>query len=102
PRDAGNPDREVIYSAGRASDIERYQCLSVAEPNNFYAALFRLADYCETEHFLIKIDGSLQISDLNADMVDVCGLEVDVVLRTCCRSARGKHRETLDQVSTGE
>src|SRR5262245_60275062 len=25
PRGAGNPNREMIYSAGRASDIERYQ-----------------------------------------------------------------------------
>src|SRR5438552_13773596 len=102
PREAGNPDREVINSAGRASDIERYQRLGVAEPNNFYSALFGLADHSKTEHFLIEVDGLLQITDLNADMVDVCGFEVDVFLRGCRGSARGEHREALDQFSTGE
>jgi hypothetical protein len=44
----------------------------------------------------------LQISDLNADMVDVCSFEIDVFLSGGGRAARRQQRETLNQFSTGE
>jgi hypothetical protein len=34
-----------------------------------------LADDGEIEHFLIEVDGTLQVRNLNADMVDIRGLK---------------------------
>src|ERR1700682_3158272 len=63
-----------------------------------------LAHHGETERFLIKIYGTLQIGDLNADMVDVRAFETGPLwFGRGGRSAGGnQHRETPNQFSTGE
>jgi hypothetical protein len=48
------------------------------------------------ERLPIKVDGALQISDLNADMVDVCSFEIDFFLSGGGRAARRWHSETLN------
>ena len=102
PAMTGYPNCEMIDSAGRAPVVERDQCFGVAEPNNFNSSLLCLARYSKAEHLPIEVDGALQISDLNADMVDVCSFEIDVFLSGGSRAARRQHRETLNQFSTGE
>jgi hypothetical protein len=78
----------MIDSAGRAPVVERDHRPGVAEPNNFNSSLFCLAHYSKPEHLPIEVDGALQISDLNADMVDVCSFEIDVFLSGGSRAAR--------------
>jgi len=82
--------------------VERDQRLGVAEPNDLDSALFCLARYSKPEHLPIEVDGALQISDLNADMVDVRSFEIDIFLSGGSRAACCQHRETLNQFSTGE
>ena len=82
--------------------VERDQRLGVAEPNNFNSSLFCLARYSKPEHLLIEVGGALQISNLNADMVDVRSFEIDIFLSGGGRTACRQHRETLNQFSTGE
>ena len=98
----GYPNCEMIDSAGRAPVVERDQNFGVAEPNNFDSSFFRLAHDREPEHLPIEVGGALDVSDLNADMVDVCSFEIDVFLSGGSRAARRQHRETLNQFSTGE
>jgi hypothetical protein len=102
PAVTGYPNGEMIDSAGRASVVERDQGSGVAEPNNFYSSFFRLAHDGEPEHLPIEVGGALDVSDLNADMVDVRSFEIDVFLSGGSRAARRQHRETLNQFSTGE
>src|SRR5258708_7751327 len=94
------PDREVIHNSGRALMVERDQRPGDTEANNSMRLV--LADHGETEHFLIKIDGTLQIRDLNADMVDVRTLEIDVFLGGGGGCAGSQHRETSSQLAAGE
>src|SRR5216117_766594 len=62
-----------------------------------------LADDGEVEHFLIEVDGTLQVRNLNADMVDVRGLEIDIVLGSSGRRSAGcQHRETSNQLPAAE
>ena len=98
--ETGYPDRKVIHNSGRASMVQRDQHLGVTKANDFARLL--LANDGETEHFLIKIDGTLQVRDMNADVVDVRGLEIDVFLGGGGRSARSQDRETSNQFSTAE
>src|SRR5262249_19242439 len=93
-------DREVVNDCSRALTVERDQRPGVTEANN--AQRLILADHGETKHFLIELDGTLQIRDLNTDVVDVRSLEIDVVLGSDGRSAGRQHRETLNQFSTAE
>src|ERR1700730_13011664 len=81
--------------------IERDQRPVVAEANN--SERFVLANHREAEHLLIKIDGTLQVGDLNADMVDIRGLEIEILLSggSGC-SARSQHGETSNQFSTAQ
>src|SRR3977135_2328431 len=92
----------MINSAGRTAVVEGDQRLGVAEPNDFDSSLFCLAHYSEPEHLPIEVDGALQISDLNADMVDVRSFEIDVFLSGRSRATCRQHRKTLNQFSTGE
>ena len=80
--------------------VERDQRPVITEANNSERLI--LADHRETEHFLIEIDGTLQIRNLNADVVDVRGLEIDLVLGGGGRSASRQHRETGNQFSTAQ
>jgi len=80
--------------------VERDQRPGGAEANDSVRLV--LADHRETKHFLIEIDGPLQIRDLNADMVDVRTLEIDIFLGGGSRSAGSQHRETSNQFSTAE
>lgn len=77
--------------------IERDKRPGGTEPNNSERLV--LADHGETEHFLIKVDGTLQIRDLDADMVDVRGLEIHVFLGSGGGSTGSQHREALNQLS---
>jgi len=61
--------------------VERDQHLGVAEAND--SARLVLADHREAEHLLIEVDGTLQVRDMNADMVDVRAFEIDVFLGDC-------------------
>ena len=78
----------MINSAGRAPMVERDQRFGVAESNNFNSSLFCLAHYGKAEHLPIEVDGPLQVSDLNADMVDVRSFESVVFLSGGGRAAR--------------
>src|SRR5262249_6145871 len=100
PAETRYPDREVIDDAGRTAMIERDQHLGVAEAN--YSAGLVLAYHGEAEHLLIEIDGALQVGDVNADVVDIGVLEIDVFLRGGRRCAGGEHCEPSNQVSTVE
>ena len=82
--------------------VEGDQRLGVAEPNNFNSSFFCLARYSKPEHLPIEVGGALNVSDLNADMVDVRSFKIDVFLSGGSRAARRQHRETLNQFSTGE
>src|SRR5258706_10687747 len=96
-------DREVIDNSGRALMIERDQRPGVSEANDSERLV--LADHREAEHFFIEVDGTLQIRDLNADMVDVRGLEVDLCLGGGSRSGGSsgrQQRESADELSTAE
>lgn len=78
--------------------IERDQRPVVAEANN--TERFVLANHREAEHLLIKIDGTLQVRDLNADMIDIRVSEIELLLSGAGgRSARSQHRETSNQFS---
>src|SRR5207237_9846815 len=88
--ETGYPDREVIDNCGGALTVERDQRPVITEANNSERLI--LADHRETEHFLIEIDGTLEIRNLNADVVDVRGLEIDLVRRGGGRSPSRPHR----------
>src|SRR5712671_790508 len=69
PVETGYSDREVIHDAGRASAVHGDQHLGVDEAND--SAGLVLANHREAEHLLVEIDGTLQVRDMNADVVDV-------------------------------
>src|ERR1700733_9687185 len=93
-------DRKVVHNSRRALTIERDQRPRIAEANN--ATRLVLADHREAEHFLVEIDRALQIGDLNADMIDVCALEIALFLRDGSRSAGSQDRERSSEISPGE
>jgi len=98
--ETGYPDCKLIHNSGWALTVERDQCPGRAEPNNSKRLV--LANDRKAEHFLIEIDGALQVRDLNAHMIDVCTLEIEVFLGRGGRSAGRQHRETANQFSTAE
>jgi hypothetical protein len=79
----------VIHNAGWALLVERDQHLGVTEVSN--SELLVVTHHWQIKDFLIKIDGTLQISDLNADMVDGRHFEIDIFL-----SGRHPTTDTLD------
>src|SRR5260221_8066588 len=90
----------MVGRPGRASMVERDQHrLAVAEANDIRVGP---AHHRESEHFLIKRDGTLQVRDMNADVVDIRGLKLDLVLSRGdgAPSTGSQQRETGDQVST--
>src|SRR5215831_10456887 len=98
--ETGYADCKVIHNTRRALTVEGDQCPVGAEADNSKRLV--LANDRETEHFLVKIDGMLQIRDLNAHMINVRTLEFQVFLGGGRRSAGSQHRETADQFSTAE
>src|SRR5579871_1539541 len=99
PAETGYPDREVVNNSGWASMVEGDQHLGIAEANNSARSVF--ADHSEAEHFLIELDGTLRVRDVNADVVDIRVLEVDAFLGDGAPT-RSQHRETLYQLATTE
>src|SRR6266566_5222104 len=99
--ETGYANREVIDNFGRALTVQRDQSPVRTETNDSERLV--LADDGEVEHFLIEVDGTLQVRNLNADMVDVRGLEIDIVLGSSGRRSGGcHHRETSNQLPTAE
>src|SRR5215813_3195004 len=84
--ETGYANREVIDNFGRALTVQRDQSPVRTEPNDSERLV--LADDGEVEHFLIEVDGTLQVRNLNADMVDVRSLEIDIVLGSAGRPLR--------------
>jgi hypothetical protein len=76
--EAGYADRKVVHNSGGALTVKRDQRPVGPEADN--SEWLVLADDGEAEHFLIEFDGALQIRDLNADMINLGSLEIDVVL----------------------
>src|SRR5213593_3593906 len=94
-------DREVIDNFGRALTVQRDQSPVRTETNDSQRLV--LADDGEVEHFFIEVDGTLQVRNLNADMVDVRGLQIDIVLGSPGRRSGGcQHRETSNQLPAAE
>src|SRR5260221_3584186 len=91
PAETRYPDREVIDDAGRASMVERDQHLGVAEAND--SAWLVLANHREAEHLLIEVDGTLQVRDMNTDVIDVRGFEIDVFPGDCGGPTGSQHGE---------
>jgi hypothetical protein len=99
--ETGYANREVIDNFGRALTVQRDQSPVRTETNDSERLV--LANDGEVEHFFIEVDGTLQVRNLNADMVDVCGLEIDIVLGSPGRRSGGcQHRETSNQLPTAE
>ena len=94
PAETRYPDREVIDDAGRASMVERDQHLGVAEAND--SAWLVLANHREAEHLLIEVDGTLQVRDMNTDVIDVRILEIKAFLGNCGGSASSQYRQTAN------
>src|SRR5437870_5532991 len=90
--ESGSLERNELHNAGRALTVERNKRPVGPDADNSERLV--LADHGESEHFLIKIDGALHIRDLDADMVDLSTLEIDVFLGGGDRSARSQHRKT--------
>src|SRR5207244_9517752 len=82
-------NREVIDNFGRALTVQRDQSPIRTETNDSERLV--LADDGEVEHFLIEVDGTLQVRNLNAEIVDVLGLEMDIVLGSSGRRTGGCH-----------
>jgi len=98
--EARNPNRKMIHNSGGALAIKRDQRPVGPEADNSERLV--LADYGEAEHFLIEFGGALQIRNLNADMIDLGSLEIDVFLGGGGRSARSQQREASNQLSPRE
>ena len=72
-------------------------------PRRTISAGFSLAHDGEAEHLLIEVDGALQVGDVDADMIDVGGLEVDGLLGGSGGApGSSQHRETLRQLAAGK
>src|SRR5712671_4011622 len=90
----------MVDCSGRTSMVEGDQHrLAVAEANDFRIGP---AHHREPEHLLIKRDGTLQVRDMNADVVDIRGLKLDLILSRGGGgpSTGSQQRETGDQVPT--
>src|SRR5262245_35249544 len=98
--EARYPDRKVVHNSGGALTIERDQRPVGAEADDSERLV--LADHGEAEHLLIEFGRALQIRNLDADMVDLGSLEIDVLLGGGGRSARSQQRETSNQLSPRE
>src|SRR5215472_453264 len=86
-----HPDCEVINDPCRTLTIERNQHLVGTEADDSQRLI--LVDHREAEHLLVKSDRSLQIGDLNADMVDVRALEIELFLSGSRCSTGGEQRK---------
>ena len=76
--EAGHANGKVIDNSRRALTVEGDQRPAVTDTEDSEPLV--LADERETEQLLIEIGGTLQVRHLNADMVDGCSLEFDVLL----------------------
>jgi hypothetical protein len=95
-----HPDREVIHNSGGALTIERHERPAVAEADDPERLV--LAHHRETEHLLVEVNGTLQVRDLNTDMVDVSAFEIEALLGRRGRSARSQQREALNEVPAAQ
>jgi hypothetical protein len=68
--------------------------LGVAEAND--SAWLVLANHREAEHLLIEVDGTLQVRDMNTDVIDVRILEIKAFLGNCGGSASSQYRQTAN------
>src|ERR1700756_3926303 len=94
-------NREVVHDASWALVVKRNQCLGDSEAHDF--VLLVLAHRSKTEKLLVEIDGTLQVVDLNADVIDFYAFETGLLKPGDSRAARrGKHRQSLDQFSPRE
>ena len=64
----GDVRQRIALKNGAFDGFERDQRPVITEANNSERLI--LANHRETKHFLIEIDGTLQIRNLNADVVD--------------------------------
>src|SRR5881397_4305933 len=84
--EAGYPDRKVVHNSGGTLLVERDQRPVGPEADNSERLV--LTDHGEAEHLLIELGRALQIRDLDADMIDLGRLEIDVFLGSGGRSTR--------------
>src|SRR5580704_12807321 len=88
-------NREVVDEARRTLVVKRNQRLGDPEAHDF--VVFVLAHHSKTEKLLVEINGTLQVVDLNADVIDFYAFETGVLKSGDSRSARSrKHRQALD------
>src|SRR6185436_3348121 len=93
------PDRKVVDNASRASMVDGDQNPAIAKANDFRLGP---ANHRKAEHFLIKLDGTLQIRNMNADVIDGCILKLDLILSGGGRSAGRQQGEAGNQFSTAQ
>jgi hypothetical protein len=83
----------VINDSSGALTIERNQDLVGAEADDSQRLI--LVDHREAEHLLVKGDRSLQVSELNAKVVDVRAVKLHFFLGDSSGSTGGEDSESL-------
>src|SRR3989442_6663577 len=79
--ETGYANREVIDNFGRALTVQRDQSPVRTETNDSERLV--LADDGDVQHFFIEVDGTLHVRNLNADIIDIRGLENEIVIGSC-------------------
>src|SRR5262249_51095287 len=94
------PDGKMVDNSERRLVVERDQRAIVAKSDDPERLV--LADDNESEHFLIELGGALQVRDLDADVIDVSRLEVEILLGGGAGCARRQHGKPGNQLASAE
>jgi len=91
-----DPDGEVIHQACGTPVVQRDEHLRPhSQAHDFVGLVFTHGR--QSEHLLIKSDGTRQIADLDAHVVNLRGFnDRGRSLRLGCPARRGQHRKTLN------